>query len=121
MKFYSVIKNTNKVDDLSNEYKSSNKLGSIYLGKNFLFFRSGLNTYYLPYNEIFRYFRRVKCIPTHICCGRLNLEIEYIVFCDKKEELAEIQLPNKKIALALMNELKEKIPKAKIGYKTSKN
>ena len=116
MKFHSVLKNTDNNNDLNSEYKASNKLGSIYLGKKFLFFRSGLNTYYLPYEEISRYFRRVKCIPTHICCGRLNLEIEHIVFCDKKGELAEIQLPNKKVALALMEELKLKIPNAKVGY-----
>ncbi len=117
MKFYSI--DNYKVDkkDLMKDYEEAYAIDNIRLGKDNVFFRTGFKTYYIPYDKIYRYFRRIKVIPARFCCGKFNLELEHLVICNKKKELAEIQLSGNRASKALMERLKQLAPNAKIGIK----
>ena len=85
------------------------------MGELRLFFRVGLKTYFLPYREVRRCFRRVELIPAKMCCGRGDLEVENLVVCGGEGELIQIQLPGSKAAKILMEELRSRIPEAEFG------
>ena len=51
-------------------------------------------------------------VPARMCCGRGNLAVENMVFCEGERELVQIQLPGEKAAKAALAELKTKIPGA---------
>ena len=107
-----------KVEDgqLEGEYKAAREIGKIRMGELRLFFKSGLRTYYIPYHDVGRLFRRVQAVPAKLCCGKGDFEIENLVICDREgKELAQIQLPGTKAARILMKELEERVPEAEIG------
>ena len=92
------------------EYKEAREIGAVRIGRNYLFFRAFLKRYYIAYSEIRRCFRRVQLVPAGMCCGRGELQIENLVICDEKEELAVIQLPGTRAARELMKELRARMP-----------
>ena len=107
------------VDDtaaLTDEYKEARQIGVIRIGQTCLFFRVRMKTYYIPYSEVTRCFRRVMLVPARMCCGRGDLSIENLVICGgadengQEKELAQIELPGDKAAKILMEELKQKMP-----------
>ncbi len=105
------------IEILSTECKSARTIGKIYLGEQFLFVKHGFKFYYIPYTNIHRAFRRIKAVPTRICCGKGELRLEYIVLCSKKEELCEIDLPDEKASTGVLEDLKKRFPDIKIGKK----
>ncbi len=116
MKFYPLTDSVVNEEDLSSEYKGTREIGKIKLGELRLFFKAGLKTYYIPYHDIHRLFRRVLAVPARLCCGRGDLEVENLVICGEgDQELAQIQLPGKRAAQILMEELKQKVPEAQFG------
>ena len=116
MKFYPLIPNADANESgLSSEYKAARTIGKIRLGELRLYFRSGLKTYYIPYREIRRFFRRVELIPAKMCCGKGDFELENLVICGDEGELAQIQLPGTRAAKILMEELERLVPEAEIG------
>ena len=131
MKFYPLTDSALDVNELQNEYQSGREIGVIRLAETVLFFRARMKTYFIPYSEITRAFRRVMLVPARMCCGRGNLSIENLVICGAAKndaqatdsaaqtesgasevELAQIQLPGEKAAKLLMEELKVRIPHA---------
>lgn len=116
MKFYPLTSSVVKGEDLSSEYKVTREIGNIKLGELRLFFKAGLKTYYIPYHDIHRLFRRVMAVPAKLCCGRGDFEIENLVICGEGDkELAQIQLPGRRAAQILMEELKQRVPEAEFG------
>lgn len=112
MKFYPLTQTAPAEESLAPEYKTGREIGKIRLGSEHFFFRSGLKTYYIPYGEVKRCFRRVMLIPAKLCCGKGDFEVENLVICDGEKELAQIQLPGTKAAKILMEELKQLMPNA---------
>lgn len=100
---------------LRDEYKAGRVVGKIHLGEHHFFFRSGYKTFYIPYSEIRRYFRRVMRVPAKMCCGRGEFQMEHIVICGDSGELAQIELPGTKAAKNIMDSLKELAPEAISG------
>ncbi len=100
---------------LQTEYKSAQEIGRLRLGEGHLFFRSARQIFYIPYTEIYRYFRRVMLIPAKLCCGRGDLAVEHLVVCDADGELAQIQLPGSHAAKVLMERLSALAPDALVG------
>lgn len=115
MKFYPLISGAEPPDGLASEYKAAREIGRIRMGELRLFLRAGLRTYYIPYTEVRRCFRRVQLIPAKMCCGRGDLEVENLVVCGDAGELIQVQLPGTKAAKILMKELEERIPEAEFG------
>lgn len=101
--------------ELASEYKVARVIGKVRLGELRLFFRSGLKTYYIPYHDVRRCFRRVLLIPAKMCCGRGDFEVENLVICGEEGELAQIQLPGERAGKALIEELERRIPEAEFG------
>ena len=103
-------------DGLREEYGQAREIGKLRLGDERLYFRAGLKTYYIPYVDIRRYFRRVMQVPARMCCGRGNFEIENLVICGEDDrELAQIQLPGAKAGKIVMEQLKKLAPHAAVG------
>ncbi len=116
MRFYSLTGDQVEQDQLDSEYKTAREIGKVKMGELRLFFRAGIKTYYIPYHSIHRLFRRVLAVPAKMCCGRGEFEIENLVICgEQDQELAQIQLPGKKAAQILMEELKQRVPEAEFG------
>ena len=97
---------------LNEEYKAAREIGKLRLGAERLYFRAGLKTWFIPYSQIRRYFRRVMQIPAKLCCGKGNFDIESLVLCGDEGELAQIQLPGTKAAKIVMEQLKTLAPGA---------
>ncbi|MBQ0052026.1 MAG: hypothetical protein KBT11_08180 [Treponema sp.] len=102
---------------LTEDLKSAHEIGSVCLGSKFLFFKKLLKTQYIAYSEIYRAFRRVKSVDMKLCCGKGELQLEYFVVCNKKEEIAEFPLPDNKSAEMFLAEFQAKSPETKIGVK----
>lgn len=95
---------------LAAEYGAARAIGVVRAGEKHLFFRAGLKTYALELSEIRRCYRRVMRVPMKMCCGQGSLDVEHLVVEGDKGELAQIQLPGTRAAVALMDVLKEKLP-----------
>ena len=115
MKFYPLTSSAADAQRLQDEYRQGRQIGKISLGSEQFFFRSGRKVYYIPYNDICRYFRRVLLVPAKLCCGRGDLEVEHFVICTQEGEVAQIQLPGNRAGKALMECMASLAPHAQTG------
>lgn len=115
MKFYPLKTTEENAQNLQTEYKSASEIGKLRLGTERLYFRSARKIYYIPYTDIYRYFRRVMLVPAKLCCGRGDFAIEHLVICDNDSELAQIQLPGSRAAKILMEKMSLLAPDAIVG------
>ena len=109
----SAEKNNDKA--LTEEYKSAHSFGAVAAGRSHLFIKKGLSVYYIAYGDADRIFRRIRCVNAQMCCDNGEIEFEYLVVSDGKKELIEVQLPGKKAARMLMDELKEIAPETEFS------
>ncbi len=109
MKFYPVI---NNLDEklLQEEYRSARGIGVVSIGATCLFFRRGLKTWYIPYSDITRFYKRIELVPAKMCCGKGEFEDASLVIRTGEKELEAIALPDNRAAKILMEVLKEKMP-----------
>ena len=96
-------------------YKEGREIGKARLGAKALYFREKLTVYYIPYEDMTRVFRRVLLIPAKMCCGRGDFEVENIVICTEKGEVAQIQLPGERAGKIMLEELAKRAPHAEVG------
>ena len=115
MKYCPLTSEADSADSLVSEFKTAREIGRVRMGELHLFLRVGLKTYYIPYRDVRRCFRRVQLIPAKMCCGRGDLEVENLVVCGDAGELIQVQLPGTKAAKILMEELQTRIPEAEFG------
>lgn len=116
MKFYPLTDAPADTAALEEDYKSAHAVGLLRLGKQRLYFKSGLRTYCIPYENVGRLFRRVVSVPARLCCGRGELAMENLVICARDgRELAQVQLPDAKAARLVMAELRGLAPHAAFG------
>ena len=116
MKFYPLTASQTEEQTLESEYKTARQVGKLRLGELHLYFKSGLRTYYIPYRDVRRCFRRVESVPAKLCCGNGEFQIENLVVCgDNDAELAQIQLPGTKAARLLMEDLEKRMPDVAFG------
>ena len=103
MKFYPLTDAASA--DLTAEYDAAREIGVVRLGTEHLFFRSKRKHYYIPYQHITRFYRRVLMVPAKLCCGQGSFDVEHLVLEREDRELAQIQLPGTRAAKVLMEEL----------------
>ena len=115
MKFVPLIRESAAPRELQQEYKAGRAIGVVTLGREHFFFRKLMTAYYIAYGDIERYFRRIVAIPAKMGCCSGEMQVENVVRCAGGRELAEIQMPGEKAALALMDELKSRAPGAAVG------
>ena len=115
MRFEPLTASQQESSALREEYERARRIEKLRLGERHLFFRSGLRTYYIPYADIRRYFRRVMLVPAKLCCGKGDFEIENLVICGDAGELAQIQLPGAKAAKVVMECMASLAPNAAVG------
>ena len=111
MRFYSLYNHSDR-PDLSEEYEKARKIGSLGIGTEHLFFRVRLKTYFVPYADITRCYRRVLLVQARMCCGRGELQMEDLVIHNEEGELAQIPLPDTRAAKEVMRLLGTRIPGA---------
>jgi len=121
MKFYQVTSIEPDVAVLTADHQSGREIGSIRLGKTYLFFKEKRKVYYIPYADIRRVFRRVVLVQARMCCGKGNLEVENLVVCGDSGELAQIQVPGARAGKILLEELSKLAPHAQIGKPKENN
>ena len=97
-------------DDLKKDYDEAHKIGALHIGKICAFIRAGFKTYYIPYSDISRFFRRVQTVPIKMCCGKGDMKIEHIVFMCNDKEVIQVQMPGTKAAKIAMGELSALMP-----------
>ena len=111
MKFFALTDSSEYDQNrLAEAYKAARAFGVLRVGSDCLFFRARLKTWFIPYKDIHRCFRRVMLVPAKLCCGRGDFEIQNLVIQGDKGELAQIQLPGERAAKAVMEELKQRMP-----------
>ena len=115
MRFEPLTTGAGEPDALKADYARARRIGKLRLGTDYLFFKSGLKAYYIPYTDIRRYFRRVMFVPAKLCCGMGSFTIERLVLCGESGELAQIQLPDTHAAKAVMAAMAELAPDAAVG------
>ena len=114
MKYHPLVTDTADPGDLSSEYRAAREIGKIRLGELHLFMRSGRKTYYIPYRDVRRCFRRVQLVNARMRGGQ-PLQIENLVVCGDAGELMQVQLPGSQAAVGLLEELRERIPEAEFS------
>lgn len=97
---------------LKTDFKVGNRYGIAVAGNNFLFFKSFLTAYYIPYSEITRCFRRVLLVPAKMQGNSGNLQVESVAVYNKDGEVAAINMPGKKSAEEFICLMKLKAPDA---------
>ncbi|MBQ8945451.1 MAG: hypothetical protein IJ058_01420 [Lachnospiraceae bacterium] len=97
---------TENNETLTRELRAGHSYGAVTLSQNNLFIRRGTRTYYIPYSDAQKIFRRVRSLHANICCGDGDIEVDYLVVMADDREIAEISLPGRKAAKMLMEELK---------------
>ena len=112
MKFCPLTEEEPEKEALAADYKEAKEIGVVRLGGAHLYFRRARKVYYIPYSRICRAFRRVMLVPAKLCCGKGELQVENLVICSARGELAQIGLPGTRAAKGLMDELKKRIPDA---------
>ena len=114
MKFYPL---TTAADDkvLKADYDAGRAIGNVQLGNSYLFFKEKRKMYYIPYSDVTRVFRRVVLVQAKMCCGKGNLEVENIVICTEKGEVAQVQLPGARAGVILLEEVAKRAPHVLIG------
>lgn len=121
MRFIPLIPSDVSSDVLTKEYKNKEdkEVANVKLSTDYLFFKTGLRTYFIAYSDIHRFFRRVMMVAAKIGCCSGEMPVDYVVLCDKDDrELAQIQMPGERAAKGLMDELKVRLPHAKLGKPT---
>ncbi len=112
MKFQAITTTTADEAQLEEEYRAAREIGPVRVGTTCLFVRKMMKTEYIPYKVITRCFRRVDLVQASLCCGKGDLQLEYLVVCVGDEEIAQVKLPDARAGKALLEELKAKIPHA---------
>lgn len=101
------IESDSTIEFLEEDYKKSLRFGKLCLGDSFLFIKGFLKIFYIKYDNFDNFFRRVALIPTVGLKGKKQLPVEYLVICNNKTELAQIQLPGRKAAVDICERLKK--------------
>ena len=120
MKLYAMNGEPFKDAELPAEHAADREIGILKLGEKNLFFRVRLRTYFIPYTDIDRAFRRVFTVPANVCCGKGQMEMENLVICDAEKEIAQIQLPGTKAAKEVIRELGVRAPHIKLKKPAAK-
>ncbi len=120
MKLYAMNGEPFKDAELLAEHAAAREIGILKLGEKNLFFRVRLRTYFIPYTDIDRAFRRVFTVPANVCCGKGQMEMENLVICDAEKEIAQIQLPGTKAAKEVIRELGVRAPHIKLKKPAAK-
>lgn len=116
MKYISLTEEVSQ-DCIEKDLSKAHSIGKVYLGNEILFYKKGFKYFYIPLSNVYRAFRRIKAVSTSLCCGKGEIQLQFLVLCSKKDELAEFDLPDERSAIKLLEELQQKAPKIKIGKK----
>lgn len=98
---------------LAPEYRAARKMDVFRLGERHLFVRRKMSVYYIAYDELDRFFRRVLQVPIRVSCCGGEMGVEHIVLSSGGEELAVVLLADPRTAPSVMEALKERAPHAK--------
>lgn len=121
MKYLPLIPEETEIEKkaLKAEIKAGQAFGKVCLGENHFFLRKKFTYLYISYSNVYRAFRRVQCVNFKIGRSDGQLQVNNIVLCSNKAELAMIDLPDEEAAKTVLKYFEENWPKVKIGKKNS--
>lgn len=102
---------------LSSDFNAAEKVGPFRVGQTAFFYRDGMKKYAIPLSDITGAFTRIEPVPTHCCCGKMDIEIYRLVIVSNGKEIADIRTEDEKLVDQAQALLKERIPDITIGYK----
>ena len=71
------------------DYEAAQVFERLRVGETGVFFRDGLKTRYIPYDEMDRAFIRVQETRSRMCCGQANFNYFRVVFTHDGKEIAD--------------------------------
>ena len=101
---------------LAAEFGAAEKIGPFRIGQTAFFYRDGLKKYAIPFADITGAFTRIEPVPTHCCCGTMNIDIFRLVIVSNGREIADIRTEDEKLVDGAQALLKARIPDLKLGY-----
>lgn len=103
--------------DLDAQFADAQKIGKVRLGTTVLFWRAAFKQYVISLDRVQRIHRRINPHVGRLCAGGKNYDIEYLVLIleDGSELVVHIADNNKKLALDLMEALKQTHPEIPYG------
>lgn len=118
VKDYIYNKAANPVAD--RELEQAVRFGNVKLGRQFIFWKSGLRQYMIPIEEVQRAYRRVEEVASKICCGNVNFDTEKLVLILKNDAVLEIRIGDgtRKEAEELYQSLQREHPELQYGKET---
>lgn len=115
MKYYALKKGDNTEQSvLRSRFEEGHQIGAVCVGKEHLFARKGLKTYYIAYRDADRIYKRVRMVTANVCCEGGEFRFDYLVIEKDGKELLEVQLPDEKAGRILFGELKEAEPECEL-------
>ena len=103
---------TTKLDEnvCKEDFAAADGMNSIYFGNQAVYLKKLMKIVYIPYADIDRIFRRVLQVPVKMCCGKGDLEVQYLVLMKEDQQILELQVPSKSGAVMLFEEAKRRAP-----------
>lgn len=92
------------------DFASADGMNNVFFGDKAVYLKKLTKILYIPYADMDRIFRRVMQVPVKMCCGRGDLEIQYLVIMKEDKQIIELQVPSKTGAVILFDEVKKRAP-----------
>ena len=114
-KEYTYARGNNPAADRS--FDGANTYGKVKLGGDWIFWKEGLRQCALQLTGVKRAYRRVEEVPTKLCCGRTNFDVQslVLVLTDGTELTLKIGDGMQREAEALFSALKQAHPELEYG------
>ena len=115
--FQSVVGTTIDTALLEQDWKEACVLETIRLGQSCLYYPAMLKVRYLPYDKIQWAYLRAEENRMSMCCGRVLVDIWYLLLYVDGKQIAKIEFQKKETAKKALEFLAEHHKHILIGYK----
>ncbi len=103
--------------ELDRAFEQAQPYGRLKLADQYLFWKKGFSWYVTKLDQVVRAYRRVEEVDADLCCGQMNLNIQYLVLVlqDRQELVLRIGDGVQREAEQLFEALKQKETKILFG------
>ncbi|MCR5089948.1 MAG: hypothetical protein K6C08_10605 [Oscillospiraceae bacterium] len=85
-----------QTEEVRSDYESAKQFEKVRVGSLGVYFRDGLKTRYIKYQEVDRAFIRIQETRSRMCCGQANFNYFRLVFVKDGKEFADVMSENEK-------------------------
>lgn len=102
-------------EELSADYRESEKFDNSRVGKLGVYYRDGLRTKFMAFDALERAFIRIQEVTGRMCCGSVNFTYYRLVLVRDGKEYADILSESEKAMDAALSKIHENAPTLAIG------